>query len=163
MAGKELAKATAAIAGDGISGTVVLTEHANDDGRAVRVVLELQGDPAKLAPGRHGVHFHAKGECVSPFTSAGGHFDPGPAGNMDPDMNHPFHHGDLPNLVVDERGHGRLDAWTTRITLTDGPLTIFDADGTALMIHKNPDQGVTGAAKSGVSGGPRIACGVITR
>jgi Cu-Zn family superoxide dismutase len=161
--GRELARAQAAIAGDGIVGSATLIEMENDEGRAVRVVIEVQGDPAKLAPGRHGVHIHAVGECVAPYTSAGGHFDPGPASNTDPDVNHPYHLGDLPNLVVDERGHGRLDAWTTRVTLSDGPLTVFDADGSALIIHKNPDQGTSGAAKSGVSGGPRVACGVIQR
>ncbi|MEB3223701.1 MAG: superoxide dismutase family protein [Candidatus Sericytochromatia bacterium] len=161
--GRELARAQAAIAGDGIVGSATLIEMENDEGRAVRVVIEVQGDPAKLVPGRHGVHIHAVGECLAPFTSAGGHFDPGPAGNPDPDVNHPYHLGDLPNLVVDERGHGRLDAWTTRVTLSDGPLTVFDADGSALIIHKNPDQGIAGPAKSGVGGGPRVACGVLQR
>lgn len=161
--GRELAKAQAELLGDGIKGTVTLTETDNDDGRAVHVVVDVQGDPTKLAPGKHGIHLHAKGECIAPFTSSGGHFDPGPASNMDPDMNHPYHLGDLPNLIVDERGHGRLDAWTTRVTVSDGPLTLFDADGSAVILHKNPDQGITGPAKSGVSGGPRIACGVIHR
>lgn len=161
--GRELARATADVAGDGIAGKATFIELENDEGRAVRVILEVTGDPAKLAPGRHGVHLHAVGECQAPFTSAGGHFDPGPAGNSDPDVNHPYHLGDLPNVVIDERGRGRLDAWTTRVTLSDGPLTLFDADGSAIVLHKNPDQGISGAAKSGVSGGPRLACGVIRR
>lgn len=161
--GRELARATADVAGDGIKGKATFIELENDDGRAVRVILEVEGDPAKLAPGRHGVHLHAVGACEAPFTSAGGHFDPGPAGNSDPDVNHPYHLGDLPNLVVDERGRGRLDAWTTRVTVTDGPLSLFDADGSAIILHKNPDQGISGPAKSGVSGGPRLACGVIRR
>jgi Cu-Zn family superoxide dismutase len=49
------------------------------------------------------------------------------------------------------------------VTLSDGPLTVYDADGSALIIHKNPDQGISGPAKSGVGGGPRVACGVIQR
>ena len=52
---------------------------------------------------------------------------------------------------------------TSRVTLSDGPLSLFDADGSAIVIHGNPDQGITGEPKSGVSGGPRVACGVITR
>lgn len=160
----EVARAVAAIAGPGgLTGTATLIEFTQGTGRAVRVLIEIKGDPTVLTPGRHGVHFHAVGECQAPFTSAGGHFDPGPSGNMDPDMNHPFHLGDLPNLEVNERGEGRLDAWTTRVTVSDGPLSLFDADGSAILIHKNADQGISGAAKSGVSGGPRIACGVITR
>jgi Cu/Zn superoxide dismutase len=39
----------------------------------------------------------------------------------------------------------------------------MDADGSAIIIHANPDQGITGEAKSGVSGGPRAACGVIEK
>ena len=52
---------------------------------------------------------------------------------------------------------------TTRVTVSDGPLSVFDADGTAIIVHGNPDQGITGAPKSGVSGGPRVACGVFTK
>ena len=54
----------------------------------------------------HGVHLHAVGKCEPDFAAAGGHFDPGPAGNMDPDANHPFHMGDIPNLQVGADGEG---------------------------------------------------------
>ncbi|MEP6918172.1 MAG: superoxide dismutase family protein, partial [Acidobacteriota bacterium] len=86
-----------------------------------------------------------------------------PAGNMDPDANHPFHMGDLPNLQASGTGSATMTAMTTRVTLSDGPLSLFDADGSAIVIHGNPDQGITGEPKSGVSGGPRVACGVITK
>ena len=46
------------------------------------------------------MHLHAVGKCEPDFAAAGGHFDPGPAGNTDPDANHPFHMGDIPNLEV---------------------------------------------------------------
>jgi Cu-Zn family superoxide dismutase len=78
-------------------------------------------------------------------------------------MNHPYHMGDLPNLQVGADGSGTLNARTTRVTLSDGPLSVFDADATAIIVHGNQDQGITGAAKSGVSGGPRIACGVVEK
>jgi Cu-Zn family superoxide dismutase len=80
---------------------------------------------------------------------------------MDPDANHPFHMGDLPNLFADAAGKATLKAVTNRVTIGPGPLSIFDADGTAIIVHGNPDQGTTGEPKSGLSGGPRIACGVI--
>ena len=118
---------------------------------------------AGLKPGLHGVHLHAVGQCEAPFTSAGGHFDPGPASNTDPDVNHPFHMGDIPNLQVGADGKGELKAVTTRVTLSAGPLSVFDADGTAIILHANEDKGVPGEPKSGVSGGPRVACGVITK
>ena len=110
------------------------------------------------------MHLHAVGKCEPPaFTAAGGHFDPGPAGNTDPDANHPYHLGDIPNLEAAANGTGTMTITTSRVTLSDGPLSLFDDDGTAIIIHGNPDQGTTGAPKSGVSGGPRVACGVVTK
>ena len=159
-AAKPAMQAHATIAGEGISGTAEFVESDDGPGRKVEVTITVKG----LKPGLHGMHLHAVGKCEGPaFTSAGGHFDPGPFGNTDPDMNHPFHMGDLPNLQAGSNGEARLKTVTTRVTLSPGPLSVFDADGTALIVHANPDQGVTGAAKSGVSGGPRVACGVIEK
>ena len=73
------------------------------------------------------------------------------------------HAGDLPNLIVNEDGNGHLDATTDRVTLTDGPTTLFDttagAVGSSLIIHANEDDQLTNAT-NGNSGG-RIACAVI--
>ena len=151
--------AHADIKGDGITGTLDLVEHGQGTARTVDITLTANG----LKPGLHGVHLHAIGKCEPDFTAAGGHFDPGPNSNTDPDANHPFHMGDIPNLEVGANGSGTLKATTSRVTLSDGPLSLFDADGSAVIIHGNPDQGITGAPKSGVSGGPRVACGVITK
>jgi superoxide dismutase, Cu-Zn family len=155
----ESGRAHATIKGEGISGTAELVEATIGTAKEVMVTISVKG----VKPGMHGVHLHAVGKCEPDFGAAGGHFDPGPAGNPDPDMNHPYHMGDLPNIQVDADGSGTLKATTTRVTLSDGPLTVFDADGTAIIVHGNQDQGITGAAKSGVSGGPRIACGVIEK
>ncbi len=152
-------KARATIAGEGITGTAEFTEVAKGTGKEVQVVVKVTG----LKPGLHGMHLHAVGKCEPPFTSAGGHFDPGPYGHTDPDTNHPFHMGDLPNIEAKAAGEATVAATTTRVTLSEGPLTVFDQDGTALIIHANPDQGITGAEKSGVSGGPRVACGVLEK
>ena len=152
-------KAHADIKGDGITGRVELVERKQGTGIVVDVTVTASG----LKPGLHGVHLHAVGQCEAPFTSAGGHFDPGPASNPDPDVNHPFHMGDIPNLQVGADGKGQLKAVTTRVTLSPGPLSIFDTDGTAIILHANEDKGVPGEPKSGVSGGPRVACGVISK
>jgi Cu-Zn family superoxide dismutase len=113
-----------------------------------------------LSRGRHGFHIHERGVCDPPsFNSSGGHFDPGPFGNSSPDANHPFHMGDLPNLEVGQGGIARLTTTTSRITLSPGPLSIFDADGSAVIVHRDPDRGTPGV--QGASGGPRLACGVI--
>jgi Cu-Zn family superoxide dismutase len=152
-------RATAQIKGDGITGRAELVERKQGAGTVVEITVTASG----LKPGMHGVHLHAVGKCEPDFGAAGGHFDPGPASNPDPDANHPFHMGDVPNLEVGANGSGTLKAVTTRITVSDGPLSIFDSDGTAIIVHGNPDQGITGQPKSGVSGGPRVACGVFSK
>ena len=163
----EVMRARAKIAGppgSGIKGEVTFVElKGNFPAPGVDIEARISGPPGDLAAGPHGVHVHenAKGGCLPPYTSAGGHFDPGPAGNPDPDVNHPFHMGDLPNLVVDQLGVGEMEARTSRITLSPGPLSVFDDNGSVVVIHEQADSGVPGPAKSGVSGGPRIACGVI--
>ncbi|MEP7227685.1 MAG: superoxide dismutase family protein [Gemmatimonadales bacterium] len=163
----ERARARAIIAGppgSGIKGEVTFVElPGNFPEPGVDVEATISGPPAELKPGKHGLHIHAnaKGGCVPPYTSAEGHFDPGPSGNTDPDVNHPYHMGDLPNLVVDRLGMGAMEARTSRITLSPGPLTVLDQDGSVVIVHANPDNGIPGPVKSGVSGGPRIACGVI--
>jgi len=151
--------ARADIKGKGISGTADFSEHKQAGGTMVELIVNVTG----LTPGKHGVHLHAAGKCEGDFTSAGGHFDPGPASNTDPDANHPFHMGDVPNLEVGADGQGFMKIMTTRVTLSDGPLSVFDTDGTAIIIHGNEDKGTTGAPKSGVSGGPRVACGVLVK
>jgi Cu-Zn family superoxide dismutase len=152
-------KAQAEIKGTGITGRAELVERKVGTGTVVDITVSASG----LKPGLHGVHLHAVGKCEPDFAAAGGHFDPGPAGNTDPDANHPFHMGDIPNLEVGQDGKGTLKAVTTRVTLSDGPLSIFDTDGTAIIIHGNEDKGTTGEPKSGVSGGPRVACGVFSK
>ena len=99
---KEKARAKASMQGDGVKGSAEFTEYEVGTGWVVKVKVEIQGDPNIFTPGKHAVHIHEKGECeCEGFKCAGGHFDPGPAGNTDPDLNHPFHAGDLPNIEVD--------------------------------------------------------------
>lgn len=149
--------------GSGITGVVRFTQAPADSGfpePTVDVDARIDGLPSGL----HGMHIHENGNCDSvtgPFSGAGGHFDPGPSGNSNPDANHPFHMGDIPNLDVNAAGVGRLRHTTSRITLSPGPLSVFDSNGSAVVVHLNVDQGIPGAAGSGVSGGPRIACGII--
>jgi superoxide dismutase, Cu-Zn family len=157
--GKVTARAHATIKGEGITGTAEFVARTYESGVEVEITVQAKG----LTPGLHGMHLHAVGKCEPPFTSAGGHFDPGPYGHTDPDANHPFHMGDIPNLRVGSDGAGTLRARTTRVTLSPGPLSVFDQDGTAIIIHANPDQLITGEPKSGVSGGPRAACGVLEK
>ena len=158
-------RAEAIIAGPGITGEAHLYEE--HDG-LVRIKMMVQGTPeSKLTPGRHAVHIHETGAC-DPFTAAKGHFD----GNIDPQVNpeanvspglgnHPYHLGDLSNLVVDENRKGTLYAITSRVTLTPGLTTLFDADGSAFIIHGLEDKFLPDPPTKDAPGGPRIACGVI--
>ncbi len=157
------ASAFAKIEGPSISAKATFTEFNINGAKYVHLRLEAKGDPAILKPGKHAVHIHEKGSCdCDGFKCAGGHFDPGPSGNSDADSNHGYHAGDLPNITIDENGNGVLEAITTRVTLSPGPVSILDTtDGTSLMIHANPDPYTPGESGSGHSGGPRLACGTI--
>src|SRR5690349_8295156 len=120
------ATAAAEVNGPSVSGQATFTEYDVNGGKYVHLRLELKGDPAVLKPGIHAVHIHEKGACdCDGFKCAGGHFDPGPSGNTDPDANHGFHAGDLPSITINEAGEGELEAITTRITLSDGPVSIL--------------------------------------
>jgi Cu-Zn family superoxide dismutase len=151
--------------GSGIEGQVRFVQTpAREDYPlpTVEVIAQVRG----LTPGRHGFHIHETGVCEPPgYTTAGGHFDPGPFGNSTPvDGNHPYHLGDLPPLEANAAGVAELRVTTSRITLTVSPgnqLTVFDANGSAVIVHANPDLATTGVV--GSSGGPRVACGVIER
>jgi Cu-Zn family superoxide dismutase len=157
--GAGIVRAHADIKGEGITGTADFVESQQGAGKLVTITVTLSG----LKPGMHAVHLHETGKCEAPFTSSGGHFDPGPAGNSNPDANHPFHMGDIPQINAGANGKATMKIATTRVTLSDGPVSLLDADGAAIIIHGNADQMITGAAGSGVSGGPRVACGVIEK
>ncbi|WP_461142064.1 superoxide dismutase family protein [Spirosoma pomorum] len=93
------------------------------------------------------------------FSTSGDHYNPASKkhGISNPQGTHA---GDLANLEVDAQGKGRLTTTTDRITLTQGATTLFDANGSSLIIHANTDDQVTDP--SGNSGG-RIAGGVVVK
>ena len=130
---------------------------SEDRSGTVHVNVKVKG----LAAGLHGIHIHAVASCatvVTAFDGAGGHYNPlshehgleNPAGP---------HAGDLPNLAVDADGRGTLNARTDRVSLTDGPATLFDANGSAFIIHANTDDQVTNVGNGG--SGARVACAVV--
>ncbi len=140
-----------------IEGTARLRENRSPEGvKLVSIELVVKGLPR----GKHAVHIHEVGTC-SPCGAAKGHFDPGPHSNSNPDGNHPFHMGDLENIESNEEGHARLKVSTTRITLSDGPLSLFDEDGSAFIIHVDPDTYCPDGVEKGCAGGARAACGII--
>lgn len=104
-----------------------------------------------LAGGEHGMHVHTTGACAPTFAAAGGHFNP--SGQM-----HGSHAGDLGNITVSSSGRASALRLTDRFTLSPGPLSLLDADGSALVIHANVDDLMTDPAGNS---GDRVACGVI--
>jgi len=146
---------------ENIKGTATLAEYESPEGvKLVRVNMEVEG----LKDGTHAVHIHETAAC-QPCGAAKGHHDPGPFGKSTPDapdFNHPFHMGDLININV-ENGKGTMHTVTSRITLSDGRLSVFDGDGSSFIIHTNEDQycDQEGELTKGCAGGPRDACGII--
>lgn len=131
-------------------GQLTLAQRGRD---SVRVTVEATHLPA----GVHGTHLHTTGRCDPPgFTTAGGHLNP--AGRQHGLRNpNGAHLGDLPNLTVAANGTGRMET-TVAATLTPGQAPLFDADGTALVVHAGTDDMVTDPAGNS---GARIACSVI--
>jgi Cu-Zn family superoxide dismutase len=120
----------------------------------VLINLSVKG----LPPGEHAFHVHAVGKCEPPFTSAGGHFNPQ---NKKHGMlaAEGYHAGDMPNLHIPQSGDLAVEILNANITLEKGkPNSVFDADGSAVVIHAGSDDYKSDPA--GDAGG-RIACGVI--
>lgn len=139
-------------------------------GDALRVSVHVSG----LTPGFHGMHVHATGQCVAPFTTAGGHYNPG-------GQTHGAHAGDMPPLLVGPDGTASATFETAALTFAG--LLDKGGDGSALIVHAGPDNLANIPAQyhshvpdassttfgpnsttlaTGDSGG-RAACGVVTR
>ena len=124
--------------------------------------LLIKVEATGLTPGWHGIHIHATGQCAAPFTSAGAHIN-----HTDPKTPHGLLNaqgpddGDLPNLYAAADGSAHGEFFTTQARISqDGPgQWLWDADGSALVIHANPDdhnsQPIGGA-------GDRVACAVLS-
>lgn len=124
-------------------------------GETVTLAVAVTG----LAPGPRGFHLHTTGTCTRPdFTSAGGHLNPAGRGHGLNDADGP-HLGDLPNLVVSAQGTATATFELRGSTAELMPI-LFDADGTAVVIHADPDDGTSEPAGNA---GSRVACAVLTR
>ncbi len=134
------------------SGTGVGSASLLESRRGPLLVLKLQ----RVAPGTHGFHVHATGQCDPPdFRSAGPHLNPA---NRKHGTRNPAgpHTGDLPNVRA--RADGTVD--TTLVLGSDllAPNAVgAGAPARALVLHAKADDMMTDP--SGNSG-DRIVCGV---
>jgi superoxide dismutase, Cu-Zn family len=126
----------------------------------------VRGEVSGLTPGFHGFHVHGVGQCVAPFTSAGGHYNPGGVG-------HGSHAGDMPSLLVLDDGTAEGQFATDNFAIDE----LFDADGSAIIVHAGADnfaniptryqsttEGVFGPDSATLAtgdAGARVACGVV--
>ena len=126
----------------------------------------IMADVKRLAPGGHAFIIHEVGACTPDFGAAGDHFNPA---DTEHGLIHPAwrrgeasggHGGDLPNIYAASDGSARADFFTVGIALdTNQQHSVFDADGSAIIVHEHPDS--YGEEESDT--GRRVACGVIRR
>lgn len=113
----------------------------------------------KLSPGEHGFHIHENPSCEAALKdgkmgaalAAGSHLNPEKvAHHGTPETGHL---GDLPVLVVNEKGFATTPVIAPRLKLAD-------IQNRAIMIHVGGDN-YSDTPKPLGGGGDRIACGVI--
>lgn len=143
------------ITADGVGKPVgTITIKPGKDGVTIEPKLK------DLPPGEHGFHMHEKGSCdpadkegkKTAGQAAGGHFDPG-ATKAHKGPGGGGHKGDLPKLVVSDKGEAKEKMEVKGLTLDD-------FQGKTLMIHAGGDT-YSDTPKPLGGGGERIACGVV--
>jgi Cu-Zn family superoxide dismutase len=148
------------------SGQSVGTVHMHKSGDRVFVRARVHG----LMPGFHGFHVHETGKCEggTGFTTAGDHHNP--SGDT-----HGAHAGDLPVLFVMDNGRAIAGFATDSFRMGE----LFDADGSAVIIHVGRDNyanipsryhshaentmGPDSETLATGDAGDRVACGVVGR
>lgn len=136
-------------------GTATFTDGPN----GVLIEVEVTG----LTEGWHGIHLHAVGDCAdAAFKNAGAHVNMHERahGLMNPEGPD---EGDLPSIYAGSDGTAHAQLFNWRVALSDGAsgrADLMDADGSALVIHAQPDDQVTQPIGNA---GDRVACGVLTK
>ena len=70
------------------------------------------------------------------------------------------HAGDLPDMYVNKDGVGHYEAFMESISLGSGETSVFDTDGSAVVVHATADDNVTDPAGNS---GDRIGCGIVSK
>ena len=138
----------------------------NADGRNIGMVkvtaapkgLVVSVDATNLPSGWHAFHFHQAGNCddhADHFKKSGSHAAREGEEHGFYAANGP-HLGDFANFYVGSDGSAKFEQYSQNVTEAD----LLDADGTAVMIHADPDDYIS--QPSGAAG-DRLACGVIAK
>lgn len=155
LAGASVQAQTAKAALKDAAGKDVGTVQLVQTPHGVLLKMTLKGVPA----GERAFHIHAVGKCEPPFTSAGGHFNPA-SKKHGMEAKDGAHAGDMPNLFIPASGELTVEVANHMITLVKGQAnSVFDADGSAIVIHAGVDDYKTDPTGNA---GDRIVCGVIT-
>jgi Cu-Zn family superoxide dismutase len=144
----------------------VSTTFVNADGKPIGTAMLRQTpsgvlidiNVSGLPPGAHAFHIHKSGKCDAPdFKSAGDHYNPtGAKHGFAAGREH--HAGDMPNQFVQGDGVLQAQVLNPQVTLNPGKATLFDGDGSALIIHVGADDY---ASQPAGEAGNRLACAVI--
>lgn len=141
-------------------GDVVLTDALG----GVLLRIEVKG----LTPGWHGIHLHMVGDCsdgADGFKASGGHINPDGVehGFLNPNG---AHRADLANLYAGPDGTATAEFFRAGLNLKpseegaaiNGPYPLLDDDGSAIVIHENPDDQLTQPIGGA---GARVACAAV--
>ena len=118
--------------------------------------LQVEVSIANVPPGKHGLHFHEKGDCSDEGKAAGGHFNPEstPHGFLPKDGMQHAHGGDMGNIDVGPDGTGKLSIFLKGIYLAAKDPKVA---GLSVVLHEKEDDF---GQPTGNAGG-RIGCGII--
>jgi Cu-Zn family superoxide dismutase len=164
-AGLAAQASSASGAGAGLTATAVMVDAEGRGIGEARLQQVLGGvllrlDLKNATPGVHALHIHDVGRCDGPsFESAGPHYSPEAHKHGFLNTRGP-HAGDLPNIFVPASTELSVEFLVRDVTLSPGPHSLLDANGSALVIHAGKDDYKSDPA--GESGG-RLGCGPIVR
>lgn len=120
-----------------------------------QIKMDIEINFALRADSNVAVHFHETGDCGDMGMNTHGHWNP-------TNENHgkwgsaAYHSGDIGNIMLNNKGVGKVSITTDRWNIKDGD--IKNIIGRGIIVHGGTDDYTT--QPTGNSG-PRIGCGVI--
>lgn len=123
------------------------------------LVLTVTLDKGALKPGAHGIHVHEHGDCSDEgFKNSKGHVNPSKTehGFLNAKGPHP---SDLPNIWAHADGSVLAEMFVPGMSVS-GKDALMDEDGSAIVIHANPDDHTTQPIGGA---GDRVGCALFKK